>query len=1056
MIKKNYLLLVFLALAGTFNASAKKISETEAAAEATKFCQMLIGGGNYHSVNSLSRVAFSSQPANPTYEDYYVFNIPDGGFVIIAGDNRMHKVLGYSDKGRIDAQNMPPQLEGMLKQYSLAVQSLPEDAPQHKSWTRGVELGDEVVLNTPTWNQWYPFNVKAPEFDNGAGQKERAPIGCVATATAIVMKYKGFPTKAIKDFEHTWYSNGTPYTVNYGEFNIDYSKLRDNYENLTEPLSAEEEKAIGDLMYAVAGIVNMQFDLFAGSSAYTNFEVGALREVFGFSSECQYIGRNYFSDEEWRNLIKEQIDNDCPIIYDGLGNGGHSFVCDGYNSEGYCHINWGWGGLDNGFFMIDDMNGYNQFNGMIINLNQDSPYDSSKYSRAWLCDGARGNIDGAGKAAGIQVTTNNIETGVPFNLNAAQFVKPLNLDGRIAVVLVDANDNIVEFAKDSNENNGSVEIFSPLYDDPNWWFENTVSFHNVHFTSPMQDDYKLALYTKETGEEDWKRLLGTISAPSSISVKGNTLELPELKVTVHGDASKVHFDGEIETNVMYGDWWAIQYKVEQGVAALYVNGRLMKNINDFGIGADWGEFIIKELYDIDIYYYPYSELLEKEYNVEVPGSLSSLVDKDEMKKIWKLRLTGELNHEDLYFLLDFPCLMHLDFENTHIVENGRGREDFIPSEVGNGYFMNKIIEWGLETCKLPKNLKGFEGWSLYPSNVESISIPATVDTYEDYAPYYPEYEFSINFIEVQNPVPVELKKGAIGKDLMPSMREKGILFVPVGSKSAYENHPSWQGFKEIIETSEPLIGEFVDDDNVRYLILNDCAAVSGVYGGVDVAEIKSTVEYNGKTYPVKYAVAKKLNAPNYLVINNEEAIDFKQNFASNVISPSLNPKFTNLVGDIYKGVRNFYVPGAYNAKDGYGDEFYKHEMWTYKINKKTGRLLVKSNYEEVAIKSVSINGKEMAPNANHVYEFEPTDNVTVSVVFEAFGSKPLTTVYDATFNAGLENEEIETGIINAINDDKGDVVVYTISGMKQKMKRSDLKHLPKGVYIINGKKYMVK
>lgn len=1055
MTTKNYLLFVFLAFVGTFNASAKKISETEAAAEATKFCQMLIRGGKYHPVNSLSRVAFSSRPANPTNEDYYIFNIPDGGFVIIAGDDRMNRVLGYSDKGRIDTQNLPPQLEGLLKQYSQTVQSLPENAPQHKSWTRGLELGDEVVLNTPTWNQGYPFNVKAPEFDNGDGQKERAPIGCMATATAIVMKYKGFPTKAIKDFEYTWYSNGTPYTFNFGKLNIDYSKLRDDYENLTEPLSAAEENAIGDLMYAVAGLVNMQFGT-SGSSAYAYFEPAALREVFGLSTNCQYISRNYFSDEEWRSLIEEQINSDCPILYEGYGNGGHFFVCDGYNSEGYYHINWGWGGYENGFFMLDDLNGYNQYQCMIINFTQDSPYDPSTYSRAWLSDGTQGGINtGVGKAAGIQVTTSDIETGIPLDLRAAQLFRPCDFEGMATVALVDANDNIVEIAKNSFEEEVSVRI-DPLDDDtPYSWIGYSISLSDVHFTSPIQDDYKLALYTKETGEEDWKRLLGTINTPSSIPVKGNVLDRPEVNFTLHGDASKMTFERLITKDLMYGDLWEIVCKVDHGVAAYYIDGRLYDNINDFNTGR-WGEFATEKTCDVDIYYYPYSELLEKEYNVEVPGSLSSLVDKDEMMKIWKLRLTGELNEEDLYFLLDLPCLMHLDFEDAHIVENGQGHENFIPMITGNGYFMDKISMWGLESCKLPKNLKGFEGWSLYAKYMESITIPATVDSYGEYAMSYTDDYFSLNFVEVQNPVPVDLPRGAIGKDLMASVRDKVTLFVPVGSKSAYENHPSWQGFKEIIETSESLIGEYVDDDNVRYLILNDCAAVSGVYGGVDVAEIKSTVEYNGKTYPVKYAVARKLNAPNYLVINNEEAIDFKQNFASNVISPSLNPKFTNLVGDIYKGVRNLYVPGAYNAKDGYGDEFYKHEMWTYKINKKTGRLLVKSNYEEVAIKSVSINGKEMAPNANHVYEFEPTDNVTVSVVFEAFGSKPLTTVYDATFNAGLENEEIETGIINAINDDKGDVVVYTISGMKQKMKHSDLKHLPKGVYIINGKKYMVK
>ena len=934
---------------------------------------------------------------------------------------------------------MPPQLEGMLKQYSLTIQSLPDSAPRHESWNVARRAAtNEVVLETALWHQDYPFNILAPEFEG-----VKAPIGCVATATAIIMKYHEFP-KTAKDFKHTWYSEGGPYTFDYGSLNIDYSLLYDDYIYLGRTLTPEEEKAISELMYAAAGVVNMQFGALA-SGALPAFEPASLREIFNFSPECQFIGRSYFSEDEWRDILREQIDNNMPVLYNGYSEtDGHTFVCDGYNSDDFYHINWGWGGYENGFFKLDALNGFDYGNSMIINLKPGSADETAKYSRVWIYNGMNWINEGTDRGLGIQVSVSDIETRVPFDMIVRAEVQPYDYECILGVALVDAEDNVIEIGKYNGDLEYTFDLKSQdidYYITTGWpWLSNGISFEKLYFTQPIKEDYRIAVYTKAAGEEVWKPVLGTLDAPSSIPVKGNKVELAEVNFKVHGDESKLSFR-EFNNNFLYGYSYHRAFSIDHGVAVIYIDGKLLANANDFNpyeVVFD----LTKPSYDVDVYYYPYSELQEKEIEVTTPGSLSQMISEDELMTIWKLRLTGDVNEEDMYFLSDFPCLMHLDLENAHIVENPKGPENFIPKDTGT-FRLDKIWAWGLESCKLPKNLKGFEQYSFFTLYLESLDIPATVDTYE-FCSVVPGGIYNpIDFINVQNPIPVELKNDVI------NYRANTTLFVPVGSKSAYESHASWQGFKEIIEASEPFIGEFVDDDEVRYLILNDCAAVSGVYGGVDMAEIKSAVEYNGKTYPVKYAVTNKLNAPSCLVINNEEAIDFKENQVQSIISTSLNPKFTNLW--IWQ---SFYVPGASNAKDGNGNE--ANKMWTYKLDKKTGRLLVESNYNEVTIKSISINGMEFAPNANHVYEFEPTDNVTVSVVFEAFGSKPLTTVYDATFNAGLENEEIETGIINAINDDKGDVVVYTISGMKQKMKRSDLKHLPKGVYIINGKKYMVK
>ena len=170
-----------------FTASARTISSLEAQQIANEFF------GEPKSSTAPLKIK-GLNPAQQEAQPFYIFNshTPDNGFVIISGDDRAQRILGYSDSGSFDADNIPPQLADLLKQYAEQISSISSDAT-HPSWNTPASNNTKsgVLLKTADYGQDYPYNLATPKFDG-----EHAPTGCVATAMAIVMKYHNWPEKA--------------------------------------------------------------------------------------------------------------------------------------------------------------------------------------------------------------------------------------------------------------------------------------------------------------------------------------------------------------------------------------------------------------------------------------------------------------------------------------------------------------------------------------------------------------------------------------------------------------------------------------------------------------------------------------------------------------------------------------------------------------------------------------------------------------------------------------------------------------------------------------------
>lgn len=290
----------------------------------------------------------------------YVFNKDDHGFVVVSADDRMPALLGYSDEGGVEAGELPPQLEWWLGQYARQGAFLccndADKAEQYGCLTRSDDEGkDNRDLIPPIimsrWGQNSPYNLMCPTI-NG----ENTVTGCVATAMAQVIKHYSYPVSGIGTHSYSWiWSNDIPaeeLSFDFGQTSFDYENMLYAYSQFTD--SGDVEKmAVAQLMYACGVSVNANYGLEA-SGAPAAYVPYALSEFFGYDPGVRYLKRDFFSDEEWEDIIYDELEAGRPVIYGGVTSkgGGHEFICDGYQGNGLFHINWGWDGRGNGYYIL--------------------------------------------------------------------------------------------------------------------------------------------------------------------------------------------------------------------------------------------------------------------------------------------------------------------------------------------------------------------------------------------------------------------------------------------------------------------------------------------------------------------------------------------------------------------------------------------------------------------------------------------------------------------------------------------------------------------------------
>ena len=376
----------FIALlaGGTLAANADVLSAEEALARINKSesCRKVRSGAGQ------LKLAYTLEDSGAS-PALYVFNRDGGGFLIASADNGAFPLLGYTDSGSFDAANMPPELRYWLGQYAQEIAMLRNNSAvggeKRRAATSAPDeplAGMEAIgpLLKSKWNQGAPYNKFCFEI-SADGTQTQSVTGCVATAMAQVMYYFKEPAVGKGQISYKHGDSGT-YEMDFGDQAFSWNEMLPTY--LPDSYTAEEGDAVAYLMKACGYSVKMDYGKGESGASGSNIP-GALIDYFGYNPAIELQTRAWYTYSEWMEMIYNNLKNVGPVVYDGSAlDGGHSFVCDGYDGNGYFHINWGWGGMSDGYYLLDALNpdefgiggaagGYNLGQQVILNITTGTP-----------------------------------------------------------------------------------------------------------------------------------------------------------------------------------------------------------------------------------------------------------------------------------------------------------------------------------------------------------------------------------------------------------------------------------------------------------------------------------------------------------------------------------------------------------------------------------------------------------------------------------------------------------------------------------------------------------
>lgn len=473
------LMLVLLLVSGQATIQAKRISQWQAQQQAYSFW----GKQMPMKAKAKSRVVSTASLSTLGNDSYYVFNNDAGGFVIIAGDDAVAPVLGYTSTGAFDANNLPEGLKDLLKSYEQQIAALGKNYKANTTSTRA-EFTGEKLLNTAKWNQGAPFNKYTPN---------NYVTGCVATAGAIVMKHHGYPAKGVGSHSYTW--NGQNLTASF-EHDYDWANMPVRYTGDNDAAFDGVARLMSDLGIAV----NMQYANGGSASALEDL-VTALKKYFGYSKYARHLKIEDLGAEAWNGRLRAEIDANRPVLYaaSDANVGGHSFVIDGYKDESF-RVNWGWGGYCDGFYRVGALNPE------VDGTPQGDQYNSSQAAVFALqpSDGKEvlSNLRFI-KVDGYLETMNMNVTDVKAGKNLTLYLLPLqsygenSYTGKIAIALKNAKGEIREVFAET----GIKELEHGYYIDQ-------YLLGGACTVDAQEGDY-LAIVSKEEGTDEYLEILGS-------------------------------------------------------------------------------------------------------------------------------------------------------------------------------------------------------------------------------------------------------------------------------------------------------------------------------------------------------------------------------------------------------------------------------------------------------------------------------------------------------------------------------------------------------------------
>ena len=333
LLKRSFLIL-FLLLSVTTNYADNVDFNT-----ALRIARAYVNTSKKDAQNIKTRAA-----ATATQQPYYIFNDEAGkGFVVIAGDDKMGKVLAYSKEASINMENLNPEARYLFDTYRQVYEELSKNKTLTTRAGAATKAADAVQpLLKSKWGQDYPYS-----------KQTRYMTGCVATAVAQVMYYHKWPAQGKGQESYTVKFDNTVRSADFTKSHYDWDNMLLDYNRRS--ITTKQEDAVALLMNDVGIATNMQYtDRASGTQSY--MAERALRNYFDY--DAAMVTRSYEGVDNFIEIVKEELRNGFPLYISGDSKtgGGHAWVCDGFDEEDRFHMNFGWNGQANGYYSLATLN----------------------------------------------------------------------------------------------------------------------------------------------------------------------------------------------------------------------------------------------------------------------------------------------------------------------------------------------------------------------------------------------------------------------------------------------------------------------------------------------------------------------------------------------------------------------------------------------------------------------------------------------------------------------------------------------------------------------------
>lgn len=767
----QFLLVLLLAL-GYSPLQAKRITQWQAQQQAYSFW----GKQMPQKAKAKSRTATTASPSDA----YYVFNNDAGGFVIIAGDDAVTPVLGYTSTGSFDAENLPDGLKDLLKSYERQIAALGDNYVANQTATRAAFTG-EKLLKTAEWNQMAPFNKYTPN---------NYVTGCVATAGAIVMKHHGYPAKGTGSHSYTW--NGQDLTANF-EHDYDWANMPTKYTVGND----EAFDGVARLMSDLGVAVEMKYAK-GGSGASMEDLLTALKKYFGYSKYARLLAIADLGAEVWNDRLRAEIDANRPILYSAVDSnkGGHSFVIDGYKDESFS-VNWGWGGYCDGFYRIGALNPETGGKplGDQYNLSQSAVFSLQPSDGEEVIS----NL-GFIKVDGYLETMNMNVTDVKADKKLNLYLLPLQsqgdnlFTGEVAIALKNAKGKTrkVFGAK-------TIKDFEPSFYNPFITLEGSCP------VDAQEGDY-LAIVSKEDGTDEYVEILGPDAEEVHLPATGFQPRTFEVKTELGEGAQFVEASSAYNWvsrlyngKPLQGCPYYFDVKIDAGIAKSFIelDGKSVPTAS-FSNGVTFYAISpgVKPVYNLVVKTYRTYEEKTVEVTLAAPGQLKAELDSKNLDYYvyTNIKVNGEIDKRD-FDELNCHSFTGIDLSNAKVVAYGYFKADMVPDYAfdSNAY---------LESFKMPAGVKELGSNAFMLTKLKEIDLPETIKEFgrntfnacfylKDVYMRHKEAPYRINWCVFAN----------------KSEQLTRTLHLYPGSKAKYEAHSNTQDwivyFDNVVEDLEP-------------------------------------------------------------------------------------------------------------------------------------------------------------------------------------------------------------------------------------------------------------